>query len=220
MHAPWRLRSLLPGWLLILTLTGGMAMASEEPAYTILTPGEEYELRRYAPYRVAEVEVRGTFEHVGSEAFRILAGYIFGDNQGETKIAMTAPVNQQPLSTPAKGTRIDMTAPVTQTSGTEADTYRISFMMPERFTLETLPRPNNPRIVLREEPARLIAARRYSGTWSEARYRKEERTLLDALQKDGLHPSGKPIYARYNSPFSLPMLRRNEILVPIAEPAS
>ena len=69
-------------------------MATEEPQYQILQTTEDYELRRYDPYRVAEVEVRGDFEKVGSEAFRILAGYIFGDNQGETKMAMTAPVNR------------------------------------------------------------------------------------------------------------------------------
>ena len=197
-------------------------MATEEPSYQILQTTEHYEQRRYDPYRVAEVEVHGDFEDVGSEAFRILAGYIFGDNQGETKMAMTAPVSQRPAKTPSEksGMRLEMTAPVTQRpAGTEAgfDAYVISFVMPKSFTLETLPRPNNPHIQLREEPAGRVAARRYSGSWSEARYREEERRLLDALQRDGLQPRGTPIYARYNSPFSLPMLRRNEILVPLAD---
>lgn len=199
-----------------LLLSGTHVMATEEPNFQILQETEDYELRRYEPYRVAEVEVRGAFEGVGSEAFKILAGYIFGDNQGETKIEMTAPVNQRPVET--KGLRLEMTAPVTQRpEGATPDTYIISFVMPTRFTLETLPRPNNPRIVLREEPARRIAARRYAGSWSEDRYRDEERRLLEALRRDGLQPNGTPIYARYNSPFSLPMLRRNEILVPLAD---
>jgi hypothetical protein len=197
-------------------------MATEEPQYQILQTSEDYELRRYDPYRVAEVEVRGDFEDVGSEAFRILAGYIFGDNQGETKMAMTAPVNQRPAETTREqvGTRLEMTAPVSQRpAGTETDpdAYVISFVMPASFTLETLPRPNNPRIRLREEPAGRVAARRYSGSWSETRYREEEQHLLEALQRDGLQPSGTPIYARYNSPFSLPMFRRNEILVQLAD---
>lgn len=195
-------------------------MATEEPSYQILQTTEDYELRRYEPYRVAEVEVQGDFEEVGSEAFRILAGYIFGDNQGEAKIAMTAPVSQRPAETPVEkaGTRLEMTAPVTQRAAdTASDTYVISFVMPKSFSLEALPRPNNPRIRLREEPTVRVAARRYSGSWSEARYREEERRLLDALQRDGLQPRGTPIYARYNSPFSLPMLRRNEILVPLAD---
>jgi hypothetical protein len=197
-------------------------MATEEPSYQILQTTEDYELRRYDPYRVAEVEVRGDFEDVGSEAFRILAGYIFGDNQGETKMAMTAPVSQRPAETTREqaGTRLEMTAPVTQRPAgaeTDSDVYVISFVMPASFTLETLPRPNNPRIRLREEPAGRVAARRYSGSWSEARYREEEQHLLEAVQRDGLQPRGVPIYARYNGPFSLPMLRRNEILVPLAD---
>lgn len=207
---------LMLGWIVI--LSAGAAMATEEPSYSIVKQASDYELRRYAAYRVAEVEVKGTFESVGGEAFRLLAGYIFGDNQGQTKIAMTAPVSQQPVR--EQGTRIEMTAPVIQTPTTEPERYRVSFIMPARYRLETLPRPNNPRIQLREEPARLVAARRYSGTWSEARYRNEEHTLLDALARDGLSPRGAPIYARYNSPFSLPMLRRNEILVEVDEPDS
>ena len=197
-------------------------MAAEEPSYQILQTTEDYELRRYEPYRVAEVEVRGNFEKVGSEAFRILAGYIFGDNQGETKMAMTAPVNQRPAETTREkaGTRLEMTAPVSQRpagTGADSNAYVISFVMPKSFSLDALPQPNNPRIRLREEPAGRVAARRYSGSWSEARYREEERHLLDALQRDGLQPQSVPIYARYNGPLSLPMLRRNEILVPLAE---
>lgn len=197
-------------------------MATEEPSYQILQTTEDYGLRRYDPYRVAEVEVRGDFEDVGSEAFRILAGYIFGDNQGETKMAMTAPVNQRPAETTHEqvGTRLEMTAPVSQRpAGAESDSdvYVISFVMPASFMLETLPRPNNPRIRLPEEQGGRVAARRYSGSWSEARYREEERRLLEALQRDRLQPQGVPIYARYNSPFSLPMFRRNEILVQVAD---
>lgn len=201
-----------------LLFSGTSAMATEEPRFQLLQQTEDYELRDYEPYRVAEVEVRGSFENVGSEAFKILAGYIFGDNQGQAKIEMTAPVNQRPAETLPPGLRLEMTAPVTQRPrGSGPDTYVISFVMPVRFTLETLPKPNNPRIVLREEPACRIAARRYAGSWTEERYSDEERRLLEALRRDGLHPSGAPIYARYNSPFSLPMLRRNEILVPLMD---
>ncbi|QIK38353.1 heme-binding protein [Caldichromatium japonicum] len=173
-------------------------MASEEPSYQVIRQTADYELRRYEPYRVAEVEVRGAFAAVGREGFHILADYIFGDNQGQARIEMTAPVNQRPAAGP--------------------EVYIISFIMPSRFQLADLPRPNNPRIILREEPARLIAARRYSGSWSEERYRREEQVLLAAMARDGLKPQGVSIYARYNSPFSIPLLRRNEILVPIEAP--
>lgn len=204
---------------LILSGLGTHTMATEEPVYETIQTTADYELRRYVPYRVAEVTVSGAFDQVGNEAFRILAGYIFGDNQGEAKIAMTAPVSQRPVETPSgQGRRIEMTAPVSQRPEPgQTNAYVVSFAMPASFTLDTLPVPNNPRIVLREEPARRVAARQYSGSWSEARYREEERHLLEALRRDGLEPRGEPIYARYNSPFSLPLFRRNEILVPLAD---
>ncbi|KXX64151.1 heme-binding protein [Marichromatium gracile] len=169
-------------------------MATEQPAYTLIEQQRGFELRRYPPLLVAEVEVEGTFDAVGGRAFRLLADYIFGNNQGSRKIAMTAPVTQQP-------------------SG-EAR-YRISFIMPAHFTRETLPRPNDGRVHIREIPARLVAAHRYSGGWGEGRYREHESQLLAAVQGAGLSPVGTPIYARYNSPFSLPFLRRNEVLVEV-----
>ncbi len=201
---------------LLLLVLGGPTMAIEEPAYRILRQTPDFELRRYAPRLLAEVEVRGGFDEVGGEAFRILAGYIFGDNQGEAKIEMTAPVSQQPA-----GTRIEMTAPVSQQQGgTARETYVVSFVMPARFSLETLPVPINPRVRLREQPAQLMAVRRYSGSWSESRYRDHETRLLETVRAAGLTPVGEPIYARYNSPFSLPFMRRNEVMIAVVEPAS
>jgi hypothetical protein len=112
-----------------------------------------------------------------------------------------------------------MTAPVAQEArGEAADTYVLSFVMPSRYTLETLPEPVDPRVHLRAVPARLVAARRYRGRWTEANYREQERALLQALEAAGLRAVAAPVYARYNSPFSLPFLRRNEVLVEVAEP--
>ncbi|EIC23817.1 SOUL family heme-binding protein [Thiorhodovibrio frisius] len=193
-------------------------MATEEPAYTLVREGPDFELRRYAPQLLAETEVSGDFDDVGGDAFRRLADYIFGNNQAAEKIAMTAPVSQAPVAPEAKGggTRIPMTAPVKQQADDAATgTYRISFVMPSRFTLETIPRPTDPRIELRQEPERLMAVLRYSGGWGESRYRAHERKLLEAVRAAGLTPIGTPVYARYNSPFSLPFLRRNEVMVEI-----
>ena len=206
---------------LLLAVFGGQVMAIEEPVYETLRQGPDFELRRYAPLRLAEVEVSGGFDAVGGKAFRILADYIFGDNQGGTKIAMTAPVSQRPAEGAAAsaGTRIEMTAPVTQRPADKApDSYVISFVMPARLSLEQLPVPNNPRVRLREEPARLMAVLRYASSWSENRYREHESRLLAAVRGAGLTPIGEPVYARYNSPFSLPFLRRNEVMIEVAEP--
>jgi len=206
--------------VMLLAFWGGQAMAIEEPSYEILREAPGFELRRYQPQLVAETEVQGRFDKVGGDAFRILADYIFGNNQAAKKIAMTAPVTQRPAASDddQSGTRIEMTAPVTQrAAGTETDSYVISFVMPERFTLKTVPRPNDPRVTLREVPGRLVAVLRYSGGWGESRYRTHEAKLLEAVRAAGLTPIGEPVYARYNSPFSLPFLRRNEVMVEVAE---
>jgi len=203
--------------VLLLVTAGAPAMAIEEPDYTVVHTYPDFELRRYPPYLVAETEVSGKFADVGNQAFRILAGYIFGDNQGKKKIEMTAPVTQRP----AKGEIIEMTAPVTQRPASAADagdSYEFSFVMPARFTLDTLPEPTNPRVHLRRQPERLMAALRYSGRWTESNYRKHERRLLEAVREAGLTPIGEPVYARYNSPFSLWFMRRNEVMVEVSPP--
>jgi hypothetical protein len=195
-------------------------MAIEEPAYQVVREGPEFELRRYQPQLLAETKVQGRFDKVGGKAFRILADYIFGNNQAAEKIAMTAPVTQRPAASDddQAGTRIAMTAPVTQRPAqTDADSFIISFVMPSRFSLDTVPRPHDPRVTLREEPGRLMAVLRYAGGWGEPRYRTHETQLLDAVRAAGLTSVGKPLYARYNSPFSLPFLRRNEVMVEVAD---
>jgi hypothetical protein len=197
------------------TVVGGVAMAYEQPRYEVLQRYDEFELRRYMPYIVAETTVSGDFDDVGNEAFRILAGYITGKNRSNETIAMTAPVSQTPAED--AGEKIAMTAPVTQTPQENAkDTYVFSFMMPSQYTLETLPRPTDPRIRLRQIEGRVMAVRDYSGTWSTRRYRQQEATLLAAVQTTGLRPVGPPVFARYNSPFTLWFLRRNEVLLEVA----
>jgi hypothetical protein len=189
-------------------------MAYEQPRYDVLRRYDEFELRRYQPYLVAETVVTGDFAEVGNQAFTILAGYINGKNIRKEAIAMTAPVNQAPVTN--GGEKIAMTAPVIQTpQGSMPDTYVFSFMMPATYTLDTLPRPADTRITLRQIDGRLMAARTYSGTWATRRYKQNEAALLQALQAEGLHPVGAPIFARYNSPFTLWFLRRNEVLVEV-----
>jgi hypothetical protein len=195
----------------VLLLGGAGAMAIEEPEYEVVQTFPDFELRRYPSYAVAETEVSGPFDEAGNQAFRILADYIFGNNQASTKIEMTAPVSQRP----ATGERIEMTAPVVQRPepGSAGETFVVGFVMPSRFTLDTLPKPLDKRVRLREEPGKLMGVRRYSGRWTESAYRENEARLLDAVEAAGLKPVGEPVYARYNSPFSLWFMRRNEVMV-------
>jgi hypothetical protein len=198
-----------------LTLTGGNAMAIEEPEYEVLASTDDYEVRRYDAYIIAETDVEGTYKTAGNKAFRILAGYIFGDNQASEKMAMTAPVGSRPAD---DGVKMKMTAPVTSTPGNE-DTglYTYSFVMEKKYSLETLPLPNDPRVRLRVVPERTVAVHRYSGTWSEDNYLKHERLLLDALADDGVSTRGAPISARYNAPFTPWFMRRNEVMIEVGD---
>lgn len=197
----------------VLILTGANAMAIEEPQYEVLGSTDDYEVRRYDSYIVAETDVEGTYKTAGNKAFRILAGYIFGDNQASEKMAMTAPVESRPAD---ESVKMKMTAPVASSpSEREAGFYTYSFVMENKYSLETLPIPNDPRIRIRVIPERTIAVHRYSGSWSESNYAKHERMLLDALAEDKVSTRGAPVSARYNAPFTPWFMRRNEIMVEI-----
>jgi len=178
------------------------AMAIEEPAYSVVHSYDGFEVRRYAPYLVAETIVSAPAEEAGNQGFRILAAYIFGQNQGARSIEMTAPVAQSPSA-------IAMTAPVAQTAVPGA--YAIQFAMPAGWTLATLPQPNDPRVTLRQMPARTVAVIRYSGTWSQSNYREQLAALKQDLAREGLSWHGDPIWARYDPPWKPWFLRRNEI---------
>jgi hypothetical protein len=187
---------------LVLLLGGRSAMAVEEPQYTVVTRYEDFEVRRYEPWIVAETVVAADLEEAGNQAFGTLAGYIFGKNKGAGKIAMTAPVVQTPV-------KIAMTAPVVQTA--EGGGMSVQFVMPKPWTLDTLPEPLDGRVKLREVPERTVAVLTYSGFWSEARYREHLDKLTAALAREKLAWAGEPIWARYNPPLMPWFLRRNEI---------
>ena len=195
------------------TLPGGATLAYEEPGYTVLRTSIDYEIRRYEPFIVAEVDVRGSFNDAGNAAFRILANYIFGGN-------VPADAVESDSRDADQGVRLAMTAPViSAVSETEAGAtiYTYGFVMPSEFSLASLPQPLDGRIRLRETPAQLVAARRYSGRWTESRFMANETALLDALERDGVESNGSPLFARYNSPWTPWFMRRNEILVPVTQ---
>jgi hypothetical protein len=192
--------------------SGDLSLAYEEPAYRVIKTYPAFELRQYDAYVVAETHVAGAFDDVGSQAFRRLFRYISADQRPQGKIAMTTPVIQQPIAA-GENTGDDGSAPADTGSS-----YRFAFVMPAEYALDDLPKPDNVTIQLSSIPARLMAARRYSGTWSEERYRKNQQQLLEAVKTAGLKTLGAPIFARYNAPFSLWFLRRNEVLIEVAAP--
>lgn len=180
----------------------------EKANYTVIEEEKKFELRRYDPQLLAETLVEGEFENVGNQAFRRLFGYISGDNTTSGKIAMTAPVSQE-----SGQEKIAMTAPVSQEAVGKA--WRIAFMMPSEYTSKTLPTPTNSQVKIREIPASTKAAIRYSGSWSQEGYKKNEQLLLDWIKEKNWRVVSKPTWARYNPPFTPSFLRRNEVLVTV-----
>lgn len=196
-------------WAVIVAALGvGDAVAIEEAEYTVVLQEQGFEVRRYAPHIVAETIVDGDLEGAGSKAFGRLFNYISGSNKTRQKVAMTAPVSQGSASE-----KIAMTAPVGQqhTNGR----WAVSFMMPSSYSLETLPEPDDSNVILREVPARYIAAVRYSGFWSEKGYSRNLDRLKAWMEVKDLDAVGEPIWARYDPPFMPWFLRRNEILIPV-----
>lgn len=177
---------------------------TQEPEFTLVSQEEAFELRDYAPMIAAEVSVSGDRDSAVGEGFRILAGYIFGGNAGSTKIEMTAPVTQ------SKGEKIAMTAPVTQTGGDGV--WAIRFIMPKAYTMQSLPKPNDTRIRFVEIPARRVAVLRFSGLWNDGNLSSHRDELAALLKAKQLKPIGEPSFAFYDPPWQPFFWRRNEIM--------
>ncbi len=183
---------------------------TEKPKYEVLAKHEVFEVRRYAPRIVAEVKVEGSAKDATSDGFRLLADFIFGNNTTGTKVAMTAPVDRT-----ATSEKIAMTAPVDRTQ--DGTAWTVAFTMPSAFTLETLPRPNNPRVKIRELPPKRYAVSRFSGMPKEEVVQQRMDTLRKQVEDEGYPLAGKaPVYARYDPPWTPGFLRRNEILIELA----
>ena len=190
-------------------LMSGNLMAIEEAKYSVALQQNAFEVREYQTAIVAEVIVSGDFENASNKAFRKLFKYISGDNTGRAKIAMTTPVSQ--TSTPEK---IKMTSPVSQQASAQG--WVVSFMMPASYTMDTIPIPDDPSVVLREVPAHRAAAVRYSGRWTEKGYQKHLALLQEWIEQSNFGANSEPIWARYNAPFTPWFMRRNEILIALA----
>ena len=168
----------------------------EEPRYELERTVEGLEIRRYPPAVIAETEVEGGYRESISSGFRRLAGYIFGKNTPAEKIAMTAPVGATPHA---------------------ARRWTISFVMPSSQRIDTLPRPIDERVHLRQVPARRAAVLRFGGRANEEVLRAREAELADKLARSGLHAADEPQLAQYDPPWIPGPFRRNEVMVALAE---
>lgn len=208
--------------ILVWIAYGYFASQSKEPKYTVLEKKDGYEIREYAPYIEARVTVSGTYREAMSSGFRILAGYIFGDNTTNQSISMTTPVTERQSESIAmtapvtvrQSESIAMTAPVSETV-TENNDRVVAFVMPEEYTLNTLPTPNDKRIEIVEVQAHKSAVVRYSGYNNPEKVVKMKARLLEYLKRDGVIVVGTPRGAGYNPPSTPPFMRRNEVLVDV-----
>ncbi|MFC1534615.1 heme-binding protein [Thermodesulfobacteriota bacterium] len=183
----------------------------ETPKYEVISKEGNKEIRYYQSYIVAKTTVKGEFKEAQGNAFRILAGYIFGDNEKKQEIAMTAPVVQKPI---AEGEKIPMTAPVIQSPSEEG--WVMTFMMPSAYKMEDLPIPKDKRISFATVPAKYNAALRYTWFGRKSRNDRKAKELQEWLTGiKEYEPMSSSVYAGYDPPWTLPFFRRNEMMIEI-----
>ena len=186
-------------------------MATEEPEFTVLFQEGNLEIREYDPRIIAHVKTTGDFDDASSKGFKMLADFIFGNNtinNTSKKISMTAPV-----SASLSSKKISMTAPVIAENNNNE--WSIAFVMPQEFTIETLPVPNNQDIKITALPKEKFAVIVFSGLVRQSSYNKKVNLLNEFIKKKKLTPLSSIQIARYNPPWTLPFFRRNELMVKI-----
>jgi hypothetical protein len=196
----------------ILLMYSNTTMAIEEPKFTLLEKEQSFEIRQYEPKLIAEVLVDGDMSEASSKGFKLIADFIFGNNTTQSgkseKISMTAPVAVK-LSTE----KISMTAPVGLQKSNNR--WRVYFVMPSQYTLQTLPKPNNPQVSIKLMPAQKFAVVRFSGLVDEEKMNMKLAELNQWIKRKNFKTLSNPELARYNPPWTLPFLRRNELLVEV-----
>ena len=199
---------LLAGTVILAAVLWGPIMSNVEQArYDVFETHGTIEIRDYAPMIVAEVSVPGDREKAISDGFRLIADYIFGNNISSEKVAMTAPVIQQP------GEKIAMTAPVIQ-QGSKG-LWVVRFVMPSDYTMQTLPKPNNSEVILREIAGKRFAVIRFSGLARARSLAAHTKELEAFILENNLQAASEPVYAFFNPPWTLPFLRRNEVMIEV-----
>jgi len=177
-----------------------ISMALEEPVYKMIKSTQNYEIRKYGDRLAVEVEFSSE-----SSGFRYLFNYISGENTTTEKVSMTVPVTQS--------AKIDMTAPVTQSN--KDGRMLMQFYLPSKFSIENAPIPTNNRVKLVTIEGGYYAIKRYSGRTSDTNYKKHLEKLKENLISDNIETLDDGIKAIFNGPFTLPIMRRNEVMMKI-----
>lgn len=210
MRKRWIMIAAIIGVFLIGAIVVGPIMSDVEiPDYEVIESKGAIEIRQYDSMIIAEVRMEGEREDAIGDGFRVLADYIFGNNKAKQEVAMTAPVQQQ------ESTEISMTAPVQQQSA--GDSWRVSFVMPSEYSMETLPEPVDDRVTLRKIPPKQFVVITFSGTNSNENVKEHEKKLQEYIEANNLSVIGSPKYAFYNPPWTLPFMRRNEVMIEIEQ---
>ncbi len=192
--------------IILLSSCSLFGIQSEEgPKYKVLVKQGDFEIRQYSSYIVAKTTVKGNYSDSSSEAFRILAGYIFGKNKEKNKIAMTSPVEME-----QKSLQIAMTSPVEMNQS--EDQFTMKFSMPSQYSMEDLPEPLDKRIEFEKVEEKIIASHQFSWFSSESRVKSKADELYKWINQNKNYNAEKNhTYAGYNPPWTIPFLRRNEV---------
>lgn len=169
---------------------------TEQQPFEIERTFDDFELRRYPEHVLVQVTVEGDFLRAGNLGFRPLISYISGRNEGAKRIAMTAPVTQEPI---------------------DEHTHTVSFVLPEGTDPQTVPVPTDASVATVVVPPSRVAARRFGGGWTDARFTENGEELLAALERSDLSPLGNLYFARYDAPWKPGFLKHNEALVRVEE---
>tara|TARA_Y100000385_G_scaffold248860_1_gene269841 strand:- start:180 stop:827 length:648 start_codon:yes stop_codon:yes gene_type:complete len=189
--------------------------SEQQPSYKVIIKENDFEVRQYQPYIIAKTKIDADFKGAQKKGFRKLAGYIFGKNTTKSKISMTSPVIQEQVK---KSEKISMTSPVLigAEDSNNNGPWIMTFSMPSEYTLETLPVPVDKDVVLEEVPKKLVAAFRFTGFWNKKKNEYNAKKLMNWINKNRTYKAVSSYkFAGYNPPWTIPFLRRNEILIEI-----
>ena len=196
---------LIVATILVGALATGPIMSNvETPSYKVIQSKGKIEIREFDPMVIAEVQVVGRRKDAISSGFKLLADYIFGNNISQENINTTATI-QQPASE-----KIAMTAPVQQQLAN--DSWLVSFVMPSEYNLEDLPKPKNIEVKLKNVPVKRFVTIQFSGTSSDENLAKHKKLLVEFIKTNSISVTGTSKYAFYNPPWTLPLMRRNEVM--------